>query len=135
MRTMRPPRVLASAVYAAPREELPPEAYEWSEVRRAFVIGHARIVYYMRMDRLIKIGTTVDLRGRCATIMPQGVLAVEFGGYREERDRHQQFAADHSHREWFWLRDALWDHIRQLRDTFAEREGETVDSWVARHAG
>lgn len=95
--------------------------------------AHAPVVYYMRMDRLVKIGTTVNIAGRVATIMPQGVVAIEYGSYDVEKERHRQFASDHSHGEWYWIRDALWDHISALRDRFPDVSGRTVEEWLDLH--
>lgn len=94
---------------------------------------HQPVVYYMRMDRLVKIGTTTNLLMRTNTIMPQGVLAVEWGGYYEERGRHGQFWNHHSHGEWYWMHEALWTHIQQLRDAAPVKLGCTVERWLQAH--
>jgi hypothetical protein len=103
------------------------------EQRPAPRLNHAPIVYYMRMDRLVKIGTTANIAARVGAIMPQGVLAVEFGGVRLERERHNEFWDSHSHLEWFWMRDRLWSHISALRDQAPTSLGATVDEWLAKH--
>lgn len=95
--------------------------------------SHEPIVYYMRMDRLCKIGWTTNLRSRVESIGPQGVIAIEYGGRSVERERHKTFMDDHSHYEWFWLRDALTAHIIQVRATFEERSGLDTESWIALH--
>jgi hypothetical protein len=94
---------------------------------------HVQIVYYMRMDRLVKIGTTTNLRQRVGQIMPQGVMAVETGDHYVERRRHGQFWADHSHGEWYWLREPLWAHIAEVRTAFEANAGKTTEQWLADH--
>ena len=91
---------------------------------------HDPIVYYMRMDRLIKIGTTTNICMRAGAIMPQGVLAVEWGARIEEGRRHAEFWSDYSHGEWFWLREPLWAHIQSLRETAEDRLGLTTEAWL-----
>jgi hypothetical protein len=94
---------------------------------------HDPIVYYMRMDRLVKIGTTTNILMRTGTIMPMGVLAVEWGTHLLERHRHGMFWDHHSHGEWFWMHDALWAHIADLRDGATANLGMTVEDWLAKH--
>jgi hypothetical protein len=96
--------------------------------------GHADVVYYMRMDRLVKIGTSTNIRSRVNSIGPQGVMAVERGGNDVETARHRQFAALHSHLEWFHLGDELAEHIHATRAAFAKTEGMTVEEWLAAHS-
>ena len=95
--------------------------------------SHEPIVYYMRMDRLVKIGWSTNLRTRVETIGPQGVLAVEYGARAVERRRHKQFVNDHSHLEWFWLRDALAAHIVEARQNFEAAAGMTTEEWLDLH--
>lgn len=92
---------------------------------------HAPVVYYMRMDRLVKIGTSSDLRTRVAAVMAQGVMAVEWGDRELERERHNQFVDLHSHLEWFRLASPLVDHIADLRERFETDHGVTVEQWLA----
>jgi len=76
---------------------------------------HMPVVYYMRMDGLVKIGTTTRISRRLISIRPQGVLAIERGGRDVERQRHAQFAEHHSHGEWYWLADPVWQHVAEVR--------------------
>lgn len=92
---------------------------------------HDPIVYYMRMDRLVKIGTTTNITLRAGMIMPQGILAVEWGSFPKERDRHAEFINFHSHGEWYWLREPLWEHINQLREDWTAATGASVEAWLA----
>lgn len=92
---------------------------------------HVPIVYYMRMDRLVKIGTTMNIAQRIASIMPQGVIALEFGGRTLERERHRQFVEHHSHREWYWLRESIVQHVVAVRESFAEVAYLSTEEWLA----
>lgn len=80
------------------------------------------IVYYLRLpDGNIKIGTSRRPLERLATHRRESgaheVLAVEFGGFELERERHQQFSADRVYRrEHFRPSDALMAHIQTLRE-------------------
>lgn len=92
---------------------------------------HPPIVYYMRLGEFVKIGTTCVLRQRFDAIHPQGVMAVEWGYYELERQRHNQFIDAHSHGEWFHLRPELVDHIFTIREAFRGDRGEGSDEWIA----
>lgn len=91
---------------------------------------HRSVVYYMRMDRLVKIGISTDLRTRTGSIMAQGVMAIEWGDRQLERQRHNQFVDQHSHLEWFRLEAPLVEHIAELRVQWARDEGMTVERWL-----
>lgn len=91
---------------------------------------HEAVVYYMRMDRLVKIGWTVNIKQRVAHVGPQGVMAVERGGKNTEERRHIEFAHLRSHLEWFWLRPALVDHIIQVRADFELHVGMSTEQWL-----
>lgn len=91
---------------------------------------HAPVVYYMRLDRLVKIGWTTDLRRRATSIRPHGVLAVELGGPNIEERRHIEFAHLRSHHEWFWLDPSLAGHIVQVRADFEAHLEVTTEQWL-----
>ncbi len=91
---------------------------------------HPPVVYYMRMDRLVKIGTTTSIGNRVSVLSPQGVLALEWGSYDLEKERHQEFEAHHSHAEWYWLRDDLLDHVIGLRQKPKFSGSLTLDEWL-----
>lgn len=76
---------------------------------------HAPLVYYATRDGLIKIGTTTRLRRRMRMLGVEQILAVEPGSYELEDERHLQFAAYHSHREWFRPEKALLLHVAGVR--------------------
>jgi hypothetical protein len=73
------------------------------------------VVYYLRFDDRIKIGTSSNPRSRLAQLRFHELLAFERGGRALEQRRHAQFAG---HRfagsEWFHDHPALTDHIRSL---------------------
>lgn len=94
---------------------------------------HEPVVYYMRMDGLVKIGWTTNLAKRTQAVGPQGVMAVEFGSRHIEELRHMQFATLRSHLEWFWLHGPLVDHITQVRATFEEQQGARTERWLEEH--
>lgn len=70
------------------------------------------VVYYLRFDDRVKIGTTANPRRRLAAIWHDQLLAFERGDRGLERRRHDQFAEDRFPRtEWFRLTPALAAHI------------------------
>lgn len=73
------------------------------------------VVYYVRYDDRVKIGTSANPRQRLAAIWHDDVLAFERGGRALEQARHARFAADRYPRtEWFRLSDDLARHIAVL---------------------
>lgn len=84
------------------------------------------VVYYLRFDERVKIGTTARPRQRLAAIRHDEVMAFERGDRHLERRRHDQFAAERfGTTEWFVLSDGLRAHVATLAGG--------VDPW-ARHA-
>jgi hypothetical protein len=85
------------------------------------------VVYYIRLESRIKIGTSSNPRSRIASLPHDEVLAFERGTRVREQVRHAQFA---SHRirgsEWFESHPALLEHIALLT--------EGVDDPWARYA-
>ncbi|MEV4735048.1 MULTISPECIES: GIY-YIG nuclease family protein [unclassified Microbacterium] len=75
------------------------------------------VVYYVRYDRRVKIGTSGRPRQRLAAIRHDELLAFEPGGREIEQARHRQFAAIREGGEWFTLDEDLRAHIRALRTT------------------
>jgi hypothetical protein len=70
------------------------------------------VVYYLRFDDRVKIGTTANPRQRLGAIWHDELLAFERGDRTLERRRHEQFAADRFARtEWFRLTPRVRDHI------------------------
>lgn len=106
---------------------------DWQPSPQPTDTRHEPVVYYMRMDRLVKIGTSRAIYRRVAQIMPQGVLAVELGDRELERLRHTQFITQHSHGEWFWLNDEIWAHIVKLRDDAMATFGMSTEDWLKAH--
>lgn len=73
------------------------------------------VVYYLRYDDRIKIGTSANPRQRLAALPYQRLLAFERGDRAVEQRRHAQFAAlRFPGSEWFRVDDALLAHVAEL---------------------
>ncbi len=73
------------------------------------------VVYYIRFDERIKIGTTANPRQRLSRLWHDGVLAFERGDRLVEHRRHEEFGRDRLGRsEWFSPSPALLHHIDAL---------------------
>lgn len=77
------------------------------------------VVYYLRYDRRVKIGTSRQPRQRLRSIRHDELLAFEPGDRSVEQARHREFAALREGGEWFTLVEPLRAHVVALR-----REGE-----------
>jgi len=85
------------------------------------------VVYYIRFDDRIKIGTTANPRQRLGRLWHHEVLAFERGDRGVERRRHEQFGAWRFGRtEWFAVNEVLDEHVATLA-------AGTDDPW-SRHA-
>lgn len=74
------------------------------------------VVYYIRFEGRMKIGTSSNPRRRLATLWHDELLAFERGGRALERRRHEQFAAQRLARtEWFEIDDELRTHVDTVR--------------------
>lgn len=73
------------------------------------------VVYYLRYDRRVKIGTSRRPRQRLRSIRHDELLAFESGDRAVEQRRHQEFADIREGGEWFTLTDELRTHIAALR--------------------
>ncbi|MEV4667426.1 GIY-YIG nuclease family protein [Microbacterium sp. LWO12-1.2] len=73
------------------------------------------VVYYLRFDRRVKIGTSRRPRQRLASIRHDELLAFERGDRVVEHRRHLEFAALREGGEWFTLTSALDEHIATVR--------------------
>ena len=70
------------------------------------------VVYYIRFDDRMKIGTTANPRQRLGRLWHDEVMAFERGDRLVERARHMQFAALRQGRsEWFTSAPALLQHV------------------------
>lgn len=73
------------------------------------------VVYYLRLDDRVKIGTTFTPRQRFAALPHDEVLAFERGGRALERQRHAEFAEDRlGTSEWFALSGRIRAHVATL---------------------
>lgn len=75
---------------------------------------HAPVIYFMRREREIKIGTSTNLRNRRAALNAT-VLATMPGGVGEESSLHLRFAALRQKGEWFEPGVELIQYINELR--------------------
>lgn len=78
-------------------------------------LPRVHVVYYLRFDRRVKIGTTANPRQRLARIRHDEVLAFERGDRVVEQERHREFSASREGGEWFTLSSELSTHIVGLR--------------------
>lgn len=74
------------------------------------------VVYYIRRDEFVKIGTTIRLRDRMRALAPDEILAVEPGSYQLERLLHRRFAHLRAPfmREYFRRAPELDTHIAEV---------------------
>lgn len=72
------------------------------------------VVYYLRWEDRIKIGTSAQPRRRLAAIWHRELLAFELGDRTLERARHTQFAHLREGGEWFRADAALLAHAAAL---------------------
>ncbi|MCC2028940.1 GIY-YIG nuclease family protein [Microbacterium sp. YMB-B2] len=73
------------------------------------------VVYYLRYDQRVKIGTSRRPRQRLASIRHDELLAFERGDRRIEQRRHREFASLREGGEWFTFTPDLEAHINGLR--------------------
>lgn len=75
------------------------------------------VVYYLRLDERVKIGTTFNPRQRFAALRHEELLAFESGDRTVEQARHAEFADDRlGTSEWFALTPRLRAHIAAIAD-------------------
>jgi hypothetical protein len=73
------------------------------------------VVYYIRFDDRMKIGTSSNLRQRMSRLWHDELVALERGGRARERMRHAQFGQWRMGKsEWFELSPELLDHVGVL---------------------
>ncbi|HWK76191.1 MULTISPECIES: GIY-YIG nuclease family protein [unclassified Microbacterium] len=73
------------------------------------------VVYYLRFDRRVKIGTSRRPKQRLASIRHDELLAFERGDRNLEQQRHRDFAAIREGGEWFTFSTELEAHTTELR--------------------
>jgi hypothetical protein len=86
-------------------------------------------IYFIRAGDFIKIGQSKDWKarlGQMQTGSPHALipLLVLVGEPSLEKRLHSRFSADHFRGEWFYLKQAISDYIR-----------ENLPRCVARHVG
>ena len=95
------------------------------------------VVYYLRWDRRIKIGTSSRPRQRLAAIWHHELLAFERGGRAREQERHRQFADLREGGEWFRADPVLLDHVAEIAgdvppwDAFARWTADALRATVS----
>ncbi|GAA2173691.1 hypothetical protein GCM10009846_16640 [Agrococcus versicolor] len=81
------------------------------------------VVYYLRFDDRVKVGTTANLRQRLGAIWHEELVALERGDRTLERRRHADLAeARIARTEWFRMTDAVVAHVERVaggRDPWA----------------
>jgi hypothetical protein len=87
------------------------------------------VVYYLRFDARVKIGTSSSPRQRLAAIRHDELLAFEPGGRHLEQQRHRRFADLREGGEWFTLDGALAVHVAGLRAA-ASDPWALYDRWL-----
>lgn len=73
------------------------------------------VVYYLRWQERIKIGTSHRPRQRLGAIWHEELLAFERGGRELEQQRHREFADLRVGGEWFSADERLLAHIEAIR--------------------
>lgn len=91
-------------------------AWRYGEVPDADLpLPRIAVVYYLRFDRRVKIGTSRRPRQRLASIRHDELLAFERGDRAVEQQRHREFAPVREGGEWFTFTAELEAHVTALR--------------------
>lgn len=81
------------------------------------------VVYYLRFDDRVKVGTTANLRQRLGAIWHEELVALERGDRRLEQRRHAELSdARIGRTEWFRITDEVAAHLDAV--------GEGRDPWM-----
>ena len=87
-------------------------------------------VYFMRHDRIIKIGFSIDPAKRSQSLAGAVILATEPGGRRDEEALHARFCHLRLHGEWFSPGPDLIEYINRLR---AKTGGKPISAFGEDH--
>lgn len=93
--------------------------YHFPHVPTTQELEERGVVYFIRSQDQVKIGTTLNLLQRMAAFSVPHItlLATEPGYKKRERELHLRFAGLRlSRREWFRLEPPLTDYINTIRD-------------------
>jgi hypothetical protein len=120
--------VAARARQAAHNDD--PWAFATNSPTDADAARHEPVVYYARLDSLVKIGTSTCVLKRVEQLGVQGLLAVEPGDSVKEHRRHIEFQHLRLSGEWFRQAPDLAGHIAQVRDDFCHTVGLTTEAWL-----
>ncbi|WP_432091033.1 GIY-YIG nuclease family protein [Streptomyces sp. NRRL F-5630] len=132
-------RAIHDAELVADAQQVTRETFE--EARR---LRHAAVVYFVRREGFIKIGTTTSLKSRLASLaqgsclMPGGVkpgpvelLATTPGGRRTESLYHEMFAAQRVQGEWFRPNKRLLNLVDDLKRAEVNGRADILDEVLA----
>ena len=80
-----------------------------------------RQIYFIKSERMVKIGCSINIDRRIKEIQPWSpypleLLAVMPGTVRIENAVHSMFEADWSHAEWFHLSADITAFIERIKD-------------------
>lgn len=82
-------------------------------------LGATNCVYVVRLERWVKIGTSMSLRGRLAELqnacpLPLRLIVAFPGSYGTERALHRRFQSQRTKGEWFEYRDEVRAWVEAL---------------------
>lgn len=117
--------IFGSAWLASRRPEREARRAEWVAIEQTKDdwSRSRSVVYYVRLDRHVKIGYTVNLTPRISSLRVDrdAVMAVEPGWREVEAERHQQFAEERvGKREDFNPSRRLLAHIDVVRSKYGD---------------
>lgn len=119
-----PSRLRDAIIRQAFGSNTPKDAERWALVEKACKAMHAgkwdSVVYFLRLESRIKIGTTVDSQNRLAAIPWDSVELFIRGDVAEEQVLHEKFAQYRLQGEWFQAAPELIEYIEAMRAKLEE---------------